>query len=222
MEAVGHHPNNSIPSRQFVVDVICKFSPGLLSAERRIGPGCIQRPPEAQYQDEFYRCCHISSNGSLVTFPESGTAKGWADFYIPAEEPGVDLLRDGNQLENHFGRFSKTESYRTALPLSDYIILGCRTTHPEEPHSPQICRNCTMLFSRTISKNVCILDNMLRPVSGEGPSCWHHHSCILCTSQQDAFNSFRDQTVVAYKLLCSLFIHSMHHFNYSRTTTVRQ
>jgi len=53
---------------------------------------------EAQYQDEFYRCCHTHSNGSLVTFPEFGTAKGRVDFYIPAKQWGVELLRDGDQL----------------------------------------------------------------------------------------------------------------------------
>src|SRR6516164_7829835 len=100
----------------FVVDVIRKFSPCLLSAERRIGPDCIQQPPEAQYQDEFYRCCHISSKGSLVTFPEFATAKGRVGFYIPTTKWGVELLRDGNQLAKHFGWFSKTGSYRTTLP----------------------------------------------------------------------------------------------------------
>ena len=50
----------------------------------------------------FYRCCHTLSNGSLVTFPEFGTAKGLGcvDFYIPARHWGTKLLLgDGDQLE---------------------------------------------------------------------------------------------------------------------------
>ena len=68
----------------FVIDVFHLFSPRLLSAERKIGPSCIQRLPEAQYQDELYRCCHTLSKGSVVTFPEFGTAKGRVDFiFLP-------------------------------------------------------------------------------------------------------------------------------------------
>jgi hypothetical protein len=119
---------------QFVVSVISNFSPRLLSTERRIGPGCIQRRPEAQYQDEFYRCCHKCSNGSLVTFPEFGTAKGRVDFYVPAKAWGVELVRDGDRLAQHSGRFSSSGSYGTTLPLSDYIILDCRTTYPALEH----------------------------------------------------------------------------------------
>jgi len=178
-------PFQAVNILEFVVGVIRKFSPCLLSAERRIGPGGILRPPEAQYQDEFYRCCHISSKGSLVTFPEFGTAKGRVDFYIPATEWGVELLRDGNQLAKHSGRFSQTGSYRTALPLSDYIILDCRTTHPREKHPRKCTRSLVIahlynfVHNLDLSKlyhvvfkddfqNVCILDNNLHPVSGGG------------------------------------------------------
>jgi hypothetical protein len=120
---------------QFVIGVISKFSPRMLSTSRRIGPGCVQRPPEARYQDEFYRCCHTHSNGSLVTFPEFSTAKGRVDFYIPAKEWGVELLRDGDNLAQHCGRFSsQAGSYGTTLCLSDYIILDCRTTLPKVSH----------------------------------------------------------------------------------------
>lgn len=73
----------------FVINVISLFSPKMLSTTRRVGPaGYVQRPPEAQYQDEFYRCCHVHSHGSLVSFPEFGTAKGRVDFYIPAKKMG--------------------------------------------------------------------------------------------------------------------------------------
>ena len=120
----------------FVIDVISIFSPRMLSTTRRVSAaGQVQRPPEAQYQDEFYRCCHTRSNGSLVTFPEFGTAKGRVDFYIPAKKWGVELLRDGDQLAQHSGPFSsQTGCYGTTLSLTDYIILDCRTTQPTIQH----------------------------------------------------------------------------------------
>ena len=73
----------------FVIGLISIFSPQMLLTTWRVSSaGHVQCPPEAQYQDEFYCCCHTHSNGSLVTFPEFGTAKGRVDFYIPTKKWG--------------------------------------------------------------------------------------------------------------------------------------
>jgi hypothetical protein len=109
----------------FIVAVIHMFSPQCL-ATRRIGPGFIQRPPEAQYQDEFFRCCHSYSKGCLVTLPEYGTQSGRTDFYIPSKKWGIKLLRDGDMLEEHSNRLLSSGSFGRTLDLSDYIILDCR------------------------------------------------------------------------------------------------
>ena len=61
-------------------------------------------------------------------------AKGRADFYIPAKRWGIELLCDDNRLASHWGRFSRKGSYRTAISLTDYIIVDCRTTRPLEEH----------------------------------------------------------------------------------------
>lgn len=167
---------------EFVVAVIRKFSHRLLSTERRIGPGFVQRPPEAQFQDEFYRCCHSYSKGSVVTFPEFGTKTGRVDFYIPTKNWGVELLRDGDRLEQHSARFLPTGKYGATLCLSEYIILDCRVNNPKQPHPrrPSLFP-CPLFCLLNVSsesdlpnlhhvvfgdnfKNVCILDNMLNPV----------------------------------------------------------
>jgi hypothetical protein len=143
---VGRKLLDTIPTISFntanilelVVNIIRAFSPRALSTEQRIDPGCIQRPPEAQYQDEFFRCCHSFSKGSLVTFPEFGTKQGRVDFYIPTKQWGVELLRNGDRLAQHSGRFSQTESYGTSLIVSDYIILDCRTTYAMKSHPREI------------------------------------------------------------------------------------
>ena len=164
VDAIPFHAEDIV---QFVIDVVSKFSPRMLSTSRRLGPGRVQRSPEARYQDEFYRCCHTRSNGSLVTFPEFGMAKGRVDFYIPTKEWGVELLRDGDKLAQHSGRFSsQAGSYGTTLRPSDYIVLDCRITLPRIPHLRkfiylftsvyltlpfQTFPNCTMLYSATAS-----------------------------------------------------------------------
>ncbi|OCB91863.1 hypothetical protein A7U60_g858 [Sanghuangporus baumii] len=102
---------------EFVLGIIHLFEPAILSEERRIGPACIQRPPEAQYQDEFYRCSFKHPCGSYLSFPEFGTVKGQANFYVPSKKWGIELLRDGNQLEEHSGLFSPTGAFDGTLLL---------------------------------------------------------------------------------------------------------
>lgn len=123
-------------------EVIVEFYPPSLSTERRFGPGSIQRPPEAQYQDEFYRSCHVYSKGSIRTLSEYGGADGRIDFYIKSKKWGVELLRDGNRLEEHSNRFLASGPYASTLALEDYILLDCRQTWPRKKHR-RMCIICT-------------------------------------------------------------------------------
>jgi hypothetical protein len=124
--------NRDLPD--FAFDVIRGFSRTILSTKRQIvGTSNVQRPPEAQYQDEFYRCCHKYSNGSLISFPEFGNASGKVDFYIPCNRWGVELLRDGDRLEEHSSRFTGTGAY-AKMNFDDYIILDFRTKELRDAH----------------------------------------------------------------------------------------
>ena len=118
----------------FVVEVISHYSPTNLMGNMRVGPGCIQRPPEARYQDEFYRCSHDHSNGSVVTFPEFGLGNGRTDLYIPTKKWGVEILRNGQQLEQHSGRFSRPELYAGSFPCEEHIVLDFRDSRPAAAH----------------------------------------------------------------------------------------
>jgi hypothetical protein len=151
--------------KEFIKQVISRFDPRILSTERRTGSST-QQMSEAQYQSEFYRCSHAYSHGSLLSFPEFEMATGRVDFYVPSKKWGVELLRDGNQLEEHSGRFSRSGAYDGTLAIDDYIILDCRKTEPRKPHqreylcashilclfliSMKTLKSCIMLSSRTI------------------------------------------------------------------------
>ena len=173
----------------FVVAVTRMFSPQCL-ATRRIGPGFIQHPPEAQYQDEFYRCCHSYSKGCLVTLPEYGTRGGRIDFYIPSKQWGVELLRNGNMLEDHANHLLSTGSYGRTLDLADYIILDFRNKRPVKPHprmyslfsgshplnipDPDLLKLYHVVFSDDFH-TVSILDNKLNLVPGGEFVLLHRH-----------------------------------------------
>ena len=128
-------PLNTTNLLDLAVTVIRMFSPQVLATGCKVGPGFIQRPPEAQYQDEFYRCCHRYSRGSLIAFPEYGTKCDRADFYIPSKEWGIEVLRDGNQLEQRSIRFLSTDADGGTIALSDYIMLDFRAESPKKCHS---------------------------------------------------------------------------------------
>jgi hypothetical protein len=118
--------------REFAVNVIKLFSPQSFTTPRKIGTA-EQRRPEAQYQDEWYRCCHTFAKGSLITFPEFGNKSGRIDFYIPAKKWGVALLRDGDNIGGHLARFEGSGAY-AGFGLDDYIVLDFRTRQPQNTY----------------------------------------------------------------------------------------
>lgn len=128
--------------------------------------------------------CHICSKGSILSFPECGTPKGRVDFYIPEKEWGVELLREGDRLAQHSGRFSSKGPYKKDLSLSDYVILDCRQTRPQDPHPrkanfysnnklrltlvpshPDLANLYHLMFSDNFEE-LSILDNRLKQVPG--------------------------------------------------------
>ena len=118
----------------FSIEVISHYCPANLMRNPRVGPGCAQRPPESLYQDEFYRCGHDFSNGSVLMFPEFGIGNGRADFYIPIKKWGVEILRNGYQLDQHTGRFSQPGLYTGTFPFDDHIVLNFSDKRPVAAH----------------------------------------------------------------------------------------
>lgn len=167
----------------FSVEVISRYCPANLANNQRVGPGCIQRPSEAMYQDEFYRCSHDRSNGSIMIFPEFGIGNGRADLYFPTKKWGVEILRNGYQFDQHAGRFSQPELYAGSFPFVDYIVLDFVDRRPvvARPGKYIILFTLSLLFIRALHADlrnhyhvvfgkdfhdVCILDNNLELVPG--------------------------------------------------------
>jgi len=137
-------------------------------------------------------------------------AKGRVDFYIPDQAWGLELLHDGDKLAQHSGRFSQSESYAT-LPLDDYIILDCRTTHPMQAHRGMlylflaysftysdlptlyIPKLYHVVFSNNF-RNVSILDNTLKVVDGG--------EFVLLASSWSDLDWFKLSCMTVYYGLC--------------------
>jgi hypothetical protein len=56
----------------FVIAVCRRISPSSFQRKRPIGAASVRRSPEAQYCDEFYRASSAHTEGTAITFSESG------------------------------------------------------------------------------------------------------------------------------------------------------
>jgi hypothetical protein len=69
---------------------------------------------------------------------EYGTAKGRVDLHIPAVGWSIELVREGDGLEEHYGRFSKAGKYMKTMMVKDYIILDFCTSAVHKSF-PRMC-----------------------------------------------------------------------------------
>ena len=108
------------------------------------------RPPEAQFQDEWYYAFKSLLGHDVVISSEwSRSGDGRIDFRIVGPVWGIELLRDGDRLSKHCNRFLDNSSYHRWIRngyIKDWIILDCRHSRPQkystialflplEPHS---------------------------------------------------------------------------------------
>jgi hypothetical protein len=114
-------PTNDIPNFDSILHlslmVISAFKPSQLNLPiRRIGTQSTDTPPEAQYQDEFYRSLFLITHGNVRISPEFASAKkaqvlGRIYFFIPSVKWGIEITQDGNRLKGHNSRFEATGAY---------------------------------------------------------------------------------------------------------------
>jgi hypothetical protein len=108
---------------------------------RRVNGGSTDLPPEAQYQDEYYRSLLAVTCGNVRISPEFASARGAKvagriDFFIPGVKWGFEITREGDLLKNHASRFKADGAYSKWLKdgdMTDYVLLDCRRTTPKPP-----------------------------------------------------------------------------------------
>ena len=115
---------------EFTLAVLHRFSFKQLASPRQVA-NSVQNAPEAQFQDEFYRCAHLHSEGSLVMFPEFGSARGRIDFFVDSKKWAIEILRNGDRIEEHLARFAVGGKYHRMLDTTDHIFLDFRMTIPK-------------------------------------------------------------------------------------------
>ncbi|EEH10578.1 conserved hypothetical protein [Histoplasma capsulatum G186AR] len=115
---------------------IREFKPAGLRVEQRgsaFTPAT--RPLEATFQNEFYRACYELLGKRLYLSSEwTGTAKGGrVDFQVRGTRWAIEILRDGDNIDEHVARFQTGGRYfpwLQAQEIQEYIILDFRRTQP--------------------------------------------------------------------------------------------
>jgi hypothetical protein len=129
-------PFHTFPTIEKVVETVLRqLSIRNLSSTAehvKLGPGAVKRPVEAAYKDEFYRVLNVLLGfSSTVSSEWSGGGNGQIDLWIPGSKWGIELLREGDRLDEHCKRFVGEGSYTKWIQdgwLQDWLIIDCRTT----------------------------------------------------------------------------------------------
>ncbi|KAJ7451046.1 hypothetical protein FB451DRAFT_709485 [Mycena latifolia] len=124
----------------FVKEVVGSFSSTALYNSLRHTAGSQTTPsiPETLLQNEVYRAIYkVTQGGSgLWISPESGTLQsstttGRIDFYLMGSKKwGIEILRDGDRLDEHVRRCGPGGAYNVWLTtgqITEYVILDFRT-----------------------------------------------------------------------------------------------
>ncbi|KAK2813210.1 hypothetical protein FQN50_000888 [Emmonsiellopsis sp. PD_5] len=131
-------PIDQFPTLTILCERVLKnFSKSQLqhSSHGRISTSGKPSNPEAQFQDEFYRSfTALLGHGIGISSEWSKDNDGRIDFRVVDPGWGVELLRDGDRLAEHCGRFAPTGSYSNWIrggQLKDWLILDCRHSEPK-------------------------------------------------------------------------------------------
>jgi hypothetical protein len=91
---------------------------------------------DSVYQDEFYRALHqVLGFMTRVSSEWSGGGRGIIDFRITDVGWGIELVREGDMLSEHWQRFMDNGRYApwiTSGWMTDWLIIDFRTSQP--PH----------------------------------------------------------------------------------------
>jgi hypothetical protein len=96
------------------------------------------RPVEAQYQDELYRTCYELLGGVHLTSEWAGSSTGRIDFQIKSQHWGIEVVRDGLNLQEHLDRFELGGVYGPLISSGEvvaYTVVDCRSPRSPRPRT---------------------------------------------------------------------------------------
>ena len=100
-----------------------------------LGVGCVQRPPEATYQDSFRAGTYLTlgQQGRVSSEWNGVDTRGRVDFYIADVGWGVEIVREAtnSMLVEHLGRFGIGGRY-ASWRMDDWVVLDFRTSAPAQ------------------------------------------------------------------------------------------
>ena len=151
-------PSNDMPRYPSIlalcVAVISNFKPSQMHTPiRRVDAqgapstiGQLEQLPEAQYCDEFYRSLFTATAGTVCISPQFASGKGahipsFIDFFIPTVKWGIEIIRDGDRLEEFPTKFRNSGGYSAWLQtnnLTDFVLLNCCMSISQKAHPGMI------------------------------------------------------------------------------------
>ncbi|KAJ6560460.1 hypothetical protein B0H19DRAFT_117009 [Mycena capillaripes] len=156
---------------QLVTEVIKRFSPDHFTTPKRVGGQLTDRPLEATFQHEFYRCLYevrpravISAEYSTAGHSPAGRIDFLAhrnEFQDKQRSWGIELLRDEDRILDHAYRFDLDGAYHSMATdgITEFVVIDFGTKMPTKPQ-PRIPDLLHAIFSKNYS--VCTLyDNNL-------------------------------------------------------------
>lgn len=95
----------------------------------------MQKPLEAQYQDEIYRAAYERAGQQIYLSSEWSPVglNGRVDFRVKSMNWAIECVREGNRLQEHIARFQKGGRYHRWIQdgsTTEYIIIDFRTSMP--------------------------------------------------------------------------------------------
>ncbi len=88
-------------------------------------------------------------DGGVLWSPEFGIkgvkGGGAIDFYLGSHKWGMEVTRDGDQLNGHYNRFQEGGNYHRWIvdgELLDWLLLDFRSAIPSTKHSSKYSTSC--------------------------------------------------------------------------------
>ncbi|CAA7269652.1 unnamed protein product [Cyclocybe aegerita] len=130
---------------------------------------CTATVIEDLWQKQFYRAACAVTNGAIQMSPEYRTPhdaarQGRIDFLVIKRGWGIEIIRDGNELEQHGSRFKPGGAYHPWISgniLQEYVMLDFRRTTPMKAH-PSLPQLFHVVFAEDYSTYTAAASTSLR------------------------------------------------------------